>query len=90
MPTRIAGCLALLSFATCLVAGVLVADNPIETTVMRALYAMAGTFVVGWIAGAMAQRMLRENLEREADRLKQQRLMQLEAAERAADVSTAG
>ncbi len=90
MPTRIAGCLSLVAFAACLAAGVLVADNSIETTVLRALYAMGGTFVIGWVAGAMVQRALRENLEREADQLRELREKQIEQAQEEAKVPTVG
>ena len=90
MPTRIAGCLSLVAFAACLAAGVLVADNSIETTVMRALYAMGGTFVIGWVAGAMVQRVLRENLEKEAEALRELREQQLRQAEEAAKIPTVG
>ena len=61
MVRRIAAVMALVAFATCLVAGI-GADNTFATAVSRALAAMAGTFVVGLVVGAMAQRMLDENL----------------------------
>jgi hypothetical protein len=62
MPTRLAAILALLAFAVCLVIGGIQVGNPFSTTVMRALAAMGGTFVVGWLIGSMAQKMLDENL----------------------------
>jgi hypothetical protein len=65
MTNRIAGALALLAFAACLLIGGIHAGNPFSTTVVRALVAMAGTYVVGLIVGAMAQRMLDENIKRE-------------------------
>jgi NhaP-type Na+/H+ or K+/H+ antiporter len=62
MPQRLAAVMALIAFAVCLVAGV-EADNTFSTTVLRALTAMLVTLVVGLIIGAMAQKMLDENLE---------------------------
>ena len=69
MPKRLAGCCALVVFAFCLILGIR-AGNTFSTTVTRALVAMAGTFVVGLGVGAVAQRMLDENLRAEADKLK--------------------
>lgn len=63
MPKRLAGACAILAFAVCLVIGAFQADNPFATAVLRALAAMGGTFVVGLLVGAMAQKMLNENLE---------------------------
>lgn len=62
MPQRLAAVLALIAFAVCLVAGAQ-AGNTFSTTVLRALTAMLVTLVVGLIIGAMAQKMLDENLE---------------------------
>lgn len=70
MPKRIAAATALLAFALCLVIGGVQADNPFTTTVSRALIAMLGTLVVGLIVGAMAQKMLDENLKDEGKKLK--------------------
>ena len=53
--------MALIAFAMCLVMGI-VAENDYVTTLSRALKAMAATFFVGLVVGAMAQRMLNENL----------------------------
>jgi hypothetical protein len=63
MPTRLAAILALLAFAFCLVIGGLEAGNTFATTVSRALAAMAGTFVIGLVLGAMGQKMIDENLK---------------------------
>lgn len=60
MIRRIAGIGALLVFAVAVIGG-LQADNTFSTTITRALTAMAGTFVVGLIVGAMAQRMFDDN-----------------------------
>jgi hypothetical protein len=62
MPTRLAAILALIAFAVCLFAGGWQADNPFTTTVVRALAAMAVTFLVGLVVGHMAKTMLDENL----------------------------
>lgn len=69
MPRRFAAVSALVVFALCLVLGMR-ANNTFSTTVSRALLAMAGTFVVGLVLGAVAQRMLDENLKAEEERLK--------------------
>ncbi len=61
MPTRIAAALALIVFAVCVIAGI-AADNAFSTVVTRALLAMVVTLVVGLVLGAMAQKMLDENL----------------------------
>ena len=61
MPRKIAGAMALIAFALCLVMGI-EAENDFSTTLVRALKALAVTFMVGWIIGMMAQRMLEENL----------------------------
>ena len=60
MVKRIAGTMAIIAFALCLIAGI-GADNTFATSVARALIAMLATLVVGLIVGAMAQRMLDEN-----------------------------
>jgi hypothetical protein len=62
MPARMAATLSLIVFALCLVVGGLRAGNPFGTTVLRALAAMAGTFVVGLVVGVMAQVMLKESI----------------------------
>lgn len=70
MPRRIAASCAILAFALCLVIGGFSADNPFSTTVVRALVAMAGTFMVGLLIGVVAERMLQENLLDEEKKLK--------------------
>ena len=70
MPQRVAAMLALVAFALCLVAGSLGAGNPFSTTVTRALAAMAVTFVIGLAVGAMAQRMLDDNVRAHEEKLK--------------------
>ena len=62
MPQRLATIVALLAFAVCLCVGGLQVGNPFTTTVGRALAAMAGTYVVGLIVGAMGRRAIEENL----------------------------
>ena len=62
MVRRVAGCLGLLAFAVCLIAG-LNAGNSTATVLSNALAALGVTFVVGLVVGAMAQKMLDENLK---------------------------
>ena len=61
MPRRLAATLSLIVFALCLAIG-WQAGNPFGTTVMRALGAMAGTFVIGLVIGVMADVMLKESV----------------------------
>lgn len=61
--------MSLLAFAVCLFIGGIQADNPFATTVSRALFAMAGTFVIGLIVGAMGQKMIDENLKTQKEKL---------------------
>jgi len=63
MPKKLAASLALLAFAACLYVGGVQAGNPFGTTVQRALLAMAGTYVIGLIVGAMGQKMIEENIK---------------------------
>jgi hypothetical protein len=67
MVRRLAGCLALLTFAVC-IAAVLNAVNTAATILSNALAAMGVTFVVGLAVGAMAQKMLDENVAAAAAR----------------------
>ena len=62
MAKRIAAALSMIAFAICLLIGAFQADNSFSTTVQRALVAMVVTLFVGLIVGAMAQKMLNENL----------------------------
>jgi len=61
MVRRLASAMSLLVFAVCLIAGI-EADNPLATTLSRALVAMAGTMVVALIVGAMGKKMLDEHV----------------------------
>jgi hypothetical protein len=69
MPQRIAATLSLIAFAVCLCVGI-AAGNPFGTVISRALLATLATLVIGLIIGAMAQRMLDENLHVDAEKLK--------------------
>ena len=69
MTNRIAAALSLLVFTVCVIAGGS-AGNPFSTVVSRALLAMAATMVIGLIVGAMAQKMLDENLKTDEEKLK--------------------
>lgn len=62
MPNRLAGILALIAFALCLLVGLVEADNDFGTVVWRALVAMGGTLLVGYCIGLMAERMIKENV----------------------------
>jgi uncharacterized membrane protein YfcA len=62
MPQRIAAALSFVAFAVCIAIGA-GAGNPFGTVVLRALLAMLVTLVIGLVLGAMAQRMLDENLK---------------------------
>jgi len=69
MAHRLAASLALLVFAACLYVGGVHAGNPFSTTVLRALLAMAGTYVIGLMVGAMGQKMIEENVKAEEKKL---------------------
>lgn len=69
MSRRIAAALSLLVFAMCVVCGV-AAQNSFAETLARALEGMFVTLVVGLIIGAMAQKMLDENLAQIAKKSK--------------------
>lgn len=70
MVNRIAAVAALIVFAVCLVVGGLEADNTFATTVERALTAMMATLVIGLVVGAMARKMLEENLKSHEEKVK--------------------
>jgi len=53
--------MSLVVFAICLTVGAMETANPFSTVVGRALVAMAGTFAIGLVVGAMVQKMLAEN-----------------------------
>ena len=78
MPLRIASTLALIAFAACLVIGGLEVGNPFSTTVLRALLAMACTWVIGLVIGSMAQKMLEENLRNEEKKLRNSEKLEAE------------
>ena len=60
MARKIAASSALLVFAISVLLG-LGAENTFSTTLSRALLAMGGTFIIGLVIGAMADRMIAEN-----------------------------
>lgn len=66
MTRRIAACLCLIAFATCLIQG-MAAENSFGTVVWRAIQALVVTLVVGLTVGVMLERMLSENLEKSGD-----------------------
>jgi hypothetical protein len=61
MVRRIAASMALVTFFVCILTG-MHAENPFSTVVANALVGLVVTFVVGLVLGAMAQKMLDENL----------------------------
>jgi NhaP-type Na+/H+ or K+/H+ antiporter len=69
MANRIAGILALIAFAVCLLVGVFGAENGFVTVIYRGLLAMLGTYVIGYFVGIAAERMLSENVAAETKRL---------------------
>lgn len=79
MARKLAAATALVAFAVCVLAG-MVQQNTFSTTVSRALMAMVITFVIGLVVGAMAEKMLVENVRREEEKLKE-----LEAKKEAVD-----
>ena len=62
MSRRLAAATSLVAFALCLLAG-MAAENTLSTTLSRALVAMVGTLLVGFVVGAMGERMLAENVK---------------------------
>jgi len=72
VPQRIAAILALIAFTLCLLVGSLHAGNSFGTTVIRALAAMSVTFVIGLALGAMAQRMIEDNVRTHEQKLRNQ------------------
>ena len=69
MARKIAASSALLVFAISVLLG-LGASNTFSTTLSRALLAMGGTFVIGLVIGAMADKMIAENLSLSEKKLK--------------------
>jgi hypothetical protein len=69
MENRMAAASAFLVFTVCLVVG-MGADNTFATTVERALAAMAVTLVIGLVVGAMARKMLEENVKSQEEKIK--------------------
>ena len=67
MANRMAGILALIAFAMCLLVGAFEAGNPFTTVVWRSLVAMFWTYVIGYIIGIAAERMLSEQREKDAE-----------------------
>ena len=70
LPQRIAAILAIVAFATCLVIGRFEASNSFTTSVLRALVAMVVTLLIGLVIGAMAQKMLDENMKPDEEKIK--------------------
>lgn len=79
MVRRLAAAMSLVAFTICVMAG-LIQENTFSTTIARAMVAMVITFVIGLAVGAMAEKMLNENVMREEEKLKE-----LEAKKQAVD-----
>ena len=62
MEKRVAAVVALIAFAMSLAIGTFEANNPFATTVGRALLAMFWAYVVGYLVGWAAERMLAEHV----------------------------
>ena len=62
MANQIAGLLALIAFAMSLLLGAIETENGFAVVVWRALLAMLGTYVVGYVLGVAAERMVAENV----------------------------
>ena len=73
MPHRLAASLGLIAFATCLLAGGLVAGNTFATTIQRALAAMAGTYALGLLVGVAGRKMIEESVRFEQEKLRKTR-----------------
>ena len=83
MSRRLAAATSLVAFALCLLAG-MAAENTLSTTLSRALVAMVGTLVVGFVVGTMGQRMLEENVKAARAKLaeEERQRKELEAAQK--------
>lgn len=60
MEQRVAAICALIAFAMCVIVGAFEAKNPFGTTLARALVAMLGSYVVGYLVGMAGERMIGE------------------------------
>jgi NhaP-type Na+/H+ or K+/H+ antiporter len=69
MANRIACSLALIAFAMALLIGCFEADNTFGTIVLRAIGAMFGMLVVGFVIGIMAEKMMNEHLAAEEKKI---------------------
>lgn len=58
----IATCFALISFAAALFVGTH-AGNPLTTVLFRALFIMIGSYAIGRIIGAIAQRTIQQHID---------------------------
>lgn len=63
IPTKVIGvCAGLTAFSIAMVAGI-AADNPAEDVLLRAILAMFACQLIGWIVGAISERIVREALK---------------------------
>lgn len=63
MEQRVGAVCALIAFAMCVVIGAFEARNPFASVLTTALKAMAGSYVVGYLVGWAAERMMGERRE---------------------------
>lgn len=85
MPPRVAAVLGLVAFAYTLLAGLVQTDNAFTTIVLRAIVAMLGTVVVGYILGWIAQAMLNENVRAAEEQLRKEAEPEISSKEPATD-----
>lgn len=80
MANRVGGILALIAFAVCLLVGTLEAGNAFSTVVIRALAAMLGLYVIGYLLGVAAEHMMAEHAQTLEKELTAKRMAALTAA----------
>ncbi len=85
MPPRVAAVLGLVAFAYTLLAGLVQTDNPFVTIVLRAVVAMLGTVVVGYVLGWVAQAMLNENVRAADEKMRRDAEPEISSKEPAPD-----
>jgi len=78
---RLAAAMSLIVFTVCLLVG-MQSTNSFGTTIQRALTAMVATLIIGLIIGAMAQRMLDENLKAHEEEKAKNSSTEIQASDR--------
>jgi fructose-specific phosphotransferase system IIC component len=72
LPVRVAATCGTIAFVACLITGGFGADNPVSVVLTQALAAMGVTFVVGYIVGMAAKKMVAESLSNEKNQLRRE------------------